>query len=90
MPVSLIYPEGYTKRQEAEGVFRSTDFIDPLSISSMVTLQNLSYLGIPDLRLEDFFTSDPEVIRYRLGRTSEVPGSDCRHEGSFAEDQLYL
>lgn len=72
MSVSLIYPEGYTTSQEAEGAFHSTDFVDPLSISSMVTLQNFSYLGVPDLRLADFFTRDPAVIRYRLDIVEEL------------------
>lgn len=41
-------------------------FIHALQIDSMITLVNRNYRGYTELHLKDYFSTDPEVLRYRL------------------------
>ena len=45
---------------------KNYEFIKELQLESMIVLIKDSYRGIPNLKLEDFFTTDEEVLRYRL------------------------
>lgn len=62
--INLLYPPGYDK--SAETPMKDFKFIQSLRINDMVVLIKESYRGFADLQLENFYTSSPEVLNYRL------------------------
>lgn len=60
----LIYPPDYDISSEVR--MKDFQFIQSLQIDDMVILKKESYRGGTDLTLEKFFTTDPEVLDYRL------------------------
>ena len=70
LPNRLLYPEGYDRKKEVS--FENFDFIKSLQIDDMVVLIKQSHRGFNDLKLEDFFTSDTEVLEYRLQIVSDL------------------
>ena len=60
----LLYPPDYDRTKEVP--MKDFKFIQSLKIDSMVVLIKESYRGFSDLALENFFTTDEKVLRYRL------------------------
>lgn len=60
----LLYPPDYDKNKEVP--MKDFKFIQALKIDTMVVLIKESYRGFSDLKLENFFTTDEEVLKYRL------------------------
>ncbi len=63
-PTRLLYPENYD--HESEVPLKDFEFIKSLQIDDMVVLIKQSFRGFNDLKLEDYFSSDPDVLDYRL------------------------
>ena len=64
--ISLLYPENYDTDRRKASQMHGMDFVDALSLKSMIVLVNETFRGAPPIRLTDFFTTDSEVISYRL------------------------
>lgn len=64
--ISLLYPEGYSEEKRISHRMKSYDFIEELQLESLVVLIKDGYRGMANLRLQDFFTTDEEVLQYRL------------------------
>ncbi len=68
----LLYPpDAQTKSAPAP----DTSFLQTLQISQMVSVRRESWRGLPDLRLEQFFTSDPAVLAWRLDVVADIVDS---------------
>lgn len=63
-PDRLLYPDGYD--HETEQKLKDFGFVKPLQINDMIVLVKQSYRGFNDLKLEDYFLTDPEVLEYRI------------------------
>lgn len=63
---SLLYPAGYNRQDKDAHRMKDYDFIVPLQIDHMIVLQQDHYRGIPTPPLSDFFTTDSQVLTYRL------------------------
>jgi len=62
--ISLLYPPGYDRA--AEPPMKDFKFIKTLQIDSMQVLTKSSHRGVADLDLSSFFSTDPQVLEYRL------------------------
>ena len=60
----LLYPPEYDRTKEVP--MKDFKFIQSLKIDTMVVLIKESYRGFSDLALENFFTTDEAVLKYRL------------------------
>ena len=60
----LVYPLGYDVEKEVK--MKNFDFIKALQIDSLVVLVKESYLGFRNISLEEFYTTDTDVLEYRL------------------------
>ncbi len=60
----LLYPPDYDRNKEVP--MKDFNFIKALKIDTMVVLIKESYRGFADLSLEDFFSTDEAVLKYRL------------------------
>ena len=60
----LVYPLGYDVDKEVK--MNNFDFIKALQIDSLVVLVKESYLGFRNISLEEFYTTDTDVLEYRL------------------------
>ena len=60
----LLYPPDYDRNKEAP--MKDFSFIKSLKIDTMVVLIKESYRGFADLSLENFFSTDEAVLKYRL------------------------
>ena len=70
--ISLLYPENYDADKRKVSQIHGMDFVDALSLKSMIVLVNETFRGAPPIRLTDFFTTDAEVIAYRLDVLEEL------------------
>ena len=70
--ISLLYPENYDPERRKTSQMSGMDFVDALSLKSMIVLVNETFRGAPPIRLTDFFTTDAEVIAYRLDVLEEL------------------
>ena len=70
--VSLLYPAGYSREKKEKNRLRDMEFVESLSLRSMIVITNETFRGVPAVRLTDFFTTDPEVISYRLDLLEEL------------------
>lgn len=59
----LLYPPGHAPA--THNAMQNYDFVHTLQIDQMIGIKRESYRGIPDLRIERFFSCDPAVLRYR-------------------------
>lgn len=66
----LLYPEGYDKTKEVR--MPDFGFIKALQIDEMIFFVKESFRGVADLTLEDFFTTNEEVLQYRLDVVEEL------------------
>ena len=60
----LVYPLGYDIDKEVK--MSNYEFIKSLQIDTLVILVKESYLGFRNISLEDYYTTDTEVLEYRL------------------------
>ena len=66
----LVYPLGYDVDKEVK--MKNFDFIKALQIDSLVVLVKESYLGFRNISLEEFYTTDTEVLEYRLAILEDI------------------
>ncbi len=66
----LVYPPNYDVSKEQK--MDSYDFIKSLQIDDLVVLVRESYLGIRNISLEEYFTTDTEVLEYRLAIVEDL------------------
>lgn len=71
---SLLYPPGYDRTVEVP--MKDFKFIHSLQIDDMVVLIKESHRGFANLALENFYTTDPEVLRYRLAVVQDLVEND--------------
>ena len=64
--ISLLYPAGYNEKKRSSCKLKDYDFIRELQLDSLVVLITGNYRGMANLKLQDFFTTDEEVLKYRL------------------------
>ena len=63
---SLLYPEGYDEGKRLSHRMKNYEFVKGLQLESLVVLIQDGYRGMTNLKLQDFFTTDEEVLQYRL------------------------
>ena len=71
--ISLLYPAGYNEKKRSSCKLKDYDFIRELQLDSLVVLITGNYRGMANLKLQDFFTTDEEVLKYRLKLWSYLP-----------------
>ena len=76
--MSLLYPSGFDRESEIK--MRDFKFIHSLQIDDMIILIRDSYRGFADLRLENFYTTSPEVIRYRLAVVEDMVNNKALYD----------
>lgn len=76
--ISLLYPPNYDRSSERK--MRDFKFIRSLQIDEMIILIRESYRGFADLALENFFTTDPEVLNYRLAVVEDLVENQALYE----------
>ena len=87
LPKHLIYPEDYDREQEKFSP--NYEFIQSLQIDKMVILIKESHRGFNDLKLEDYFTSSPEVLDYRLQVVKDLVENPALYE-VFCKSITYI
>lgn len=70
----LLYPKNYKSEQECK--MRDFQFLHTLQIDAMVILLKESFRGLPDLALQDYVSTDPEVLEYRLAVVEDLVAND--------------
>ena len=68
--VSLLYPEGYNSYEQDS--FANYDFISNLGIDGLISIKRESFLGVPNLELRNYFTKNPEVLKYRIDVVQDI------------------
>ncbi len=66
----LVYPPDYDVSKEQK--MENYDFIKSLQIEDLVILIRESYLGVRNLSLEEYFTTDTDVLEYRLNIVEDL------------------
>lgn len=74
----LLYPPGHAPA--THNAMQNYDFVHTLQIDQMIGIKRESYRGIPDLRIERFFSCDPAVLRYRADVIWEFAESEPLQE----------
>lgn len=74
----LVYPLGYDISKEVK--MNNFDFIKALQIDSLVVLVKESYLGFRNISLEEYYTTDTEVLEYRLAILEDLVGNEKVYE----------
>jgi hypothetical protein len=69
-PGRLLYPEDYDYHKPH--LLTDFEFVKPLQIADMIVLIKQSFRGFNDLKLEDYFVTDPKVLEYRLQIVEDV------------------
>lgn len=72
--ISLLYPPEYDRSSEIP--MKDYKFIHSLQIDDMVVLIKERYRGFADLSLENFYTTNPQVLRYRLAVVQDLVEND--------------
>lgn len=66
----LLYPAEYDEKLDR--AIDNFDFIRALQIDDLVVITQENYRGGRDLKLEQFFSSDPGVLQYRLAVVEDL------------------
>lgn len=66
----FLYPPGYKKEKKVP--MKDYGFIKALQLEDMVVLINQSYLGMKQISLEEYFSTDSEVLDYRLSLVEDL------------------
>ena len=69
----LLYPP-HTPAKGSE--LPDTSFFHTLQIDQMVSVRRESWRGLPDLRLEQFYTTNPDVLAWRLDVVADLVDSE--------------
>lgn len=78
LPNHLLYPPDYDRNKEIP--MKDFGFIKSLQIEDMVVLIKESHRGLMDLKLENYFTTDEEVLSYRLEIVSDLVNNPSLYE----------
>ena len=78
LEMSLLYPQGYDRKQKVQ--MKDYAFIHSLQIDDMIILKKDSFRGFGDLKLENFYTTDPDVLRYRLDVVEDLVENDSLYD----------
>ena len=70
----LLYPP-HTRTRAAS--LPDSSFFHTLQIDQMVSVRRESWRGLPDLRLEQFFTTDTDVLAWRLDVVADLVESEA-------------
>ena len=74
MSFRLLYPP----HTQAKGApLPDADFFHTLQIDQMVSVRRESWRGLPDLRLEQFYATDPDVLAWRLDVVADLVASEA-------------
>ena len=76
--ISLLYPPDFDFSKSVS--MKDYGFIKPLQIDEMIVLARDSYRGFTDLPLQDFFTTDTEVLEYRLAVVEDLVNEDVLYD----------
>ena len=74
----LVYPLGYDVDKEVK--MSNYDFIKALQIDSLVVLAKESYLGFRNISLEEYYTTDRDVLEYRLAVLEDLVENEKVYE----------
>lgn len=74
----LLYPPDYDRDQEKP--MKDFQFISSLQIDSMVVLVNERFRGLVNLSLDNFFSTDENVLDYRLSIVEDVVENPSLYE----------
>lgn len=74
----LAYPQNYDFDKEVK--MKNYDFIKSLQIDNLVILIKESYLGVRNLSLEEYFTTDTDVLEYRLAIVEDLVDNPQAYE----------
>ena len=78
LPNHLLYPPDYDRSKEIP--MKDFGFIKSLQIEDMVVLIKESHRGLMDFKLENYFTTDEEVLSYRLEIVSDLVNNPSLYE----------
>lgn len=78
LPNHLLYPPDYDRNKEI--TMKDFSFIKSLQIDDMIVLIKESHRGLMDLKLENYFTTNPEVLSYRLEVVSDLVNHPSLYE----------
>ena len=79
----LLYPPDVPARGAP---LPDAGFFHTLQIDQMVSVRRESWRGLPDLRLEQFYATDPAVLAWRLDVVADLVDSEALH--SLLQDAL--
>jgi DNA mismatch repair ATPase MutS len=68
--ISLLYPEGYEPVKQ--DMLTEFEFIDNLGIRNLIRLNKSQWNNGMHLELQDYFTTNPDVIAYRMDVVSDM------------------
>ncbi|MBQ7066961.1 MAG: hypothetical protein IJN92_09075 [Lachnospiraceae bacterium] len=74
----LLYPPKYDRSKEVP--LKDFHFIHPLQIDDMIILIKESHRGLSDLALKDYFTTDTDVLSYRLAIVEDLVNNPALYE----------
>ena len=74
----LVYPIGYDIDNEVK--MKNFDFVKALQIDTLVVLVKESYLGFRNISLEEYYTTDTEVLEYRLAILEDLVENEKVYE----------
>lgn len=78
LPNHLLFPPNYDRNKEI--TMKDFNFIKSLQIEDMVVLIKESHRGFMDLKLENYFTTNEEVLTYRLEIVSDLVNNPSLYE----------
>lgn len=78
LPNHLLFPPNYDRSKEI--LMKDFNFIKSLQIEDMVVLIKESHRGFMDLKLENYFTTNEEVLSYRLEIVSDLVNNPSLYE----------
>ena len=78
LPNHLLYPPNYDRNQEIP--MKDFHFMKSLQIEDMVVLIKESHRGLMDLKLENYLTTNEEILSYRLEIVSDLVNNPSLYE----------
>ena len=78
LPNHLLFPPNYDRSKETP--MKDFHFIKSLQIEDMIVLIKESHRGLMDLKLENYFTTNEDVLSYRLEVVSDLVNHPSLYE----------
>lgn len=78
LPNHLLYPPDFVRSQEVP--MKDFGFVKTLQIEDMIVLIKESHRGLMDLKLENYFSTDPDVLSYRLEIVTDLVNNPSLYE----------